>query len=51
MEESLYVREKIAVFRREHIWCPEDGTIEQAKLADLFIFQDRLLQMGFQSET
>lgn len=31
--------------------CLEDGTAEQAKLVDSFIFQEIVLLMGFQSET
>lgn len=33
------------------MWCLEDGTPEQAKLVSYFIFQEVVLQIGFQSET
>ena len=37
--------------RQKNMRCLEDGTAEQAKLVDCFIFQEAVLQMGFQRET
>ena len=42
---------RIIFFERWHMQYLEDGTAEQAKLIDCFIFQPAVLQMGFQSET
>lgn len=51
MKGGLYVREKGCCLQKAAFWCLEDGTAEQAKLVDCFIFQETVLQMVFQSET
>ena len=46
MEGSIYVRKKFCylpkasyvIFRRQHMWCIEDATVEQVKLVDCFNF-------------
>ena len=43
MVGSLYMREKDC--------CLEDSTDEQVTLVDCFMFQQTVLQMGFQGET
>lgn len=51
LREAFTQGRKIALFGRWHRWCLEDGTAEQVKLIDCFIFQDAVLQLGFQSKT
>lgn len=50
MREAFIQGRRITVFGRQHVWFLEDGTAEQVKLVDCFIFEDVVLQMGFQSE-
>ena len=48
--ESFTQGRRIAVLRRQHTWCLEDETAEQVNLVDCLIFQEAVLQMGFQKK-
>ena len=51
IEGSFYRREKDYYLWKTHKWCLKEGTAEQVKLVDFFMFQEMVFQMGFQSET